>query len=75
MATPVVNEILRKLQALPDNLQKQVLLFVDALHVSSKRGKPGSALLEFAGSIPAEDLVRMQKAINEGCEQIEPDEW
>ena len=27
------------------------------------------------GLIPPEELDRMEKAIEEGCEQIEPDEW
>ncbi len=66
----VVDEIIKKLKTLPDNLQRQVLLFVDALQVSSMRGTPGQELLKFVGTIPAEDLAIMRQAIDEGCEQI-----
>jgi len=38
-------------------------------------GTPGVALLRFAGSIPAEDVREMADAIEEGCEQIDPDGW
>jgi hypothetical protein len=32
-------------------------------------------LLPFAGSIPHEDLEAMTQAIEEGCEQVNGDEW
>ena len=38
MDTPILNEITKKIMALPDNLQRQVLIFIDALQVSSMRG-------------------------------------
>ncbi len=74
MDTPVVDEIVRKLKTLPNNLQRQVLLFVDALKVSSERGRTGNQLLKFAGAIPSDDLAIMQQAIEQGCEQVDPDE-
>ena len=75
MDTPVVIEIVRKLTALPANLQRQVLIFVDALHVSSVQGKPGKQLLQFVGAIPADDLASMRQAIDAGCEQVDANEW
>ncbi len=71
----VVNEIVRKLKTLPDHLQRQVLLFVDALQTSAIRGTPGQQLLKFAGTISNEDLAIMQQAIYQGCEQVDADEW
>jgi len=46
MDLPSFNEITKKIKQLPDNLQRQVLIFVDALQVSSTRGTPGKLLLE-----------------------------
>ncbi len=71
----VVDEIMKKLKTLPDNLQRQVLLFVDALQISSIRGTPGEQLLKFIGMIPPEDLAVMKQAIEQGCEQVDADEW
>ncbi len=71
----VVDEIMKKLKTLPDNLQRQVLLFVDALQISSIRGTPGEQLLKFIGMIPPEDLAVMKQAIEQGCEQVDTDEW
>ncbi len=71
----VVDEILRKLKTLPDHLQRQVLLFVDALQTSAIRGTPGQQLLKFAGTISVEDLAIIRRAIDQGCEQVDTDEW
>ena len=75
METPVLNEIVKKIKSLPDNLQRQVLIFVDALQVSSTRGMPGKSLLKFSGTIPPDDLNAMTQAINAGCEQVDSSEW
>jgi len=40
---------------------------------SNKRPKQSSAQL--AGKISKEDLELMDRAIEEGCEQINPDDW
>jgi hypothetical protein len=32
-------------------------------------------VLELATGIDADDLARMEAAIEEGCEEVEPDEW
>ena len=75
MDTPLVSEIAKKIKTLPDNLQRQVMIFVDALQVSSMRGVPGKLLLGFAGSISLDDLSLMEKAIESGCEQVDGSEW
>jgi hypothetical protein len=38
-------------------------------------GTPGESLRKYAGTIGKEDADQMQKAIEEGCEQVNPDEW
>ena len=75
MDTPVLNEIVKKIKSLPDNLQRQVLIFVDALQISAMRGTKGNVLLEFAGTIPLDDLSSMKQAIESGCEQVDGSEW
>jgi hypothetical protein len=75
MDTSVLTEIVKKIKTLPDNLQRQVLIFVDALQISSTRGTSGKSLLEFAGTIPTEDLKIINSAIESGCEQVDGSEW
>jgi hypothetical protein len=75
MDSPILNEITKKIKTLPDNLQRQVLIFVDALQVSSTRGVRGGLLLEFAGTISPDDLLLMGQAIESGCEQVNGSEW
>ena len=75
MDTPILNEITKKIKTLPDNLQRQVLIFVDALQVSVMRGASGKMLLEFAGAISPDDLSLIEQAIESGCEQVDGSEW
>jgi hypothetical protein len=60
---------------LPYELQWRVLEFTHALTISAPRGVLGRQLLHFAGAIPADDLRLMRQAIEEGCEQVDHDEW
>ncbi len=69
------NEIGEQLRVLPLDEQRLVLDFARALAVSKIQGVPGKQLLRFAGTIPSEDLKRMSAAIEEGCEQVEINEW
>jgi len=39
------------------------------------QGIPGRELLRFAGTIEADDLEKMSAAIEEGCEQVDHNEW
>ncbi len=68
-------EIREQLSQLPLEQQRQVLEFARALVAARVRGVPGQALLRFAGAIDAEDLAAMTQAIEEGCEQVQSDEW
>lgn len=75
MDTVILDEITKKIKTLPDNLQRQVLIFVEALQTSSTRGTPGKALLAFVGTISPDDLSIMAQAIESGCEQVDASEW
>lgn len=52
-----------------------MLHFVNDLVIAGRSGMPGNDLLHFAGVIEPDDLDTMVRAINEGCEQVNPDEW
>jgi hypothetical protein len=75
METLVVEEIIKKVRKLPNNLQRQVLIFVNALEAANMRGKPGKDLLHLAGSITSKDAAKIEQAIEEGYERIDLAEW
>ena len=75
MNTRVAEKVMEQLQSLPYDLQRQVLEFTRALALSMPRGVAGRQLLQFAGAIPRSDVELMQEAIEQGCEQVDTDEW
>ncbi len=75
MATPVLNQIVEQVKALPDNLQHQVLDFARSLRSLTRHGTPGSHLLEFAGGISMADIAAMRDAIESDCERVDGNEW
>ena len=75
MDNPIVNQVVEHMNALPNNLQRQVLDFVQALRLSEQHGVSGSQLLRFADTISADDLKKISKAIEDGCEQVELNGW
>jgi len=52
-----------------------VLDFTRRLAEGVQVGVPGRHLLRFAGAVQAEDLQIMKRAIEDGCERIDIDEW
>ena len=75
MDTPIVDKVIEQLKSLPHDLQWRVLEFTRALAQSSPRGVPGQQLLRFAGTITPHDAQLMREAIEQGCEQIDANEW
>jgi hypothetical protein len=75
MASALVQEVIEHLEALPPELQEQVLVFVRQLDPAPLRGVAGKSLLHFANTISKADLELMRRAIEEGCEQVDPNEW
>lgn len=67
------SELLDQLNGLPIEKQRQVLNFARSL--AEPKGRPGNEVLLFGGAIDAEDLSAMTKAIEDGCEQVNADEW
>jgi len=75
MNNATISEIVHQMENLPTNLQQQVLDFIRKLTKSMQHGVPGKKLLRFAGTIPRDDLELMSQAIEQGCEQVDVNEW
>jgi hypothetical protein len=75
MESMIIDEVIEQLSAMPLNLQRQVLDYVEALRASSIRGMPGRDLTRFANSISRDDLDAMQAAIEADCERIDTNAW
>lgn len=75
MNTPIIDQVVQQLSTMPPPLQQQVLQFARGLAQENIKGTPGQLLLQFAGTIPAEDLLQMQAAIEQDCGQVDLDEW
>ncbi len=75
MNASIIEEVVEQLRAMPQDLQSQVLEFARTLAKTEIQGTPGKELLRFAGSIPAEDIQLMREAIEQGCEQVDINEW
>jgi len=71
MTAPLVSEILEQVKALTDNLQYQVLAFARTLRTLTQQGIPGRLLLQFAGSIPPDEVKRIRQAIEADCERVD----
>lgn len=74
----IQSELLSYLGQLPTAEQARVVDFARTLVKSpnsKKVGTPGKELMRFAGTISHQDAQQMMMAIEEGCEQIDANEW
>ncbi|MEO0538876.1 MAG: hypothetical protein AAF215_34090 [Cyanobacteria bacterium P01_A01_bin.123] len=75
MSLSIIDQVIEQLSNMPQSLQQQVLQFARMLGQVRIQGTPGHKLLKFSGSIQSDDLALMRNAIEEGCEQVDFDEW
>lgn len=75
MSQTLQKDILDQLDKLPPEQQRKVLDFARSLSKTNPAGKAGKELLSFAGIMDAEDIKMMSQAIEEGCEQVNINEW
>jgi len=68
----VKDNLITQIDKLPHDLQVRVLDIIKAL---TSKGVEGKSLLRFEGSISEDDLQLMSKAIEEGCEKVDINEW
>jgi len=73
--TAIRTQLLNEVAQLPPALQQRVVEYARSLAQARLRGTPGAELLRFAGTLDPEDARIMMEAIEEGCEQVDPDEW
>jgi len=69
----VKDEIIEQVDRLDTPHQRKVPDF--ARRLTEPTGTPGQNLMRFAGSIDPADLAAMSLAIEEGCEEIDPNAW
>jgi hypothetical protein len=74
MSITLERDIVTEVFKLRDVQQQEVLNFARTLS-SNLKGTPGAALLPFAGTIDRDDLLIMAKTIEDGCEQVNLNEW
>ncbi len=75
MSISIVDKVIEQLKELPQELQWRVLEFTRALTFSTPHGTAGARLLYFAGTIQPDDIKTMREAIEQGCEQVDGNEW
>jgi hypothetical protein len=75
MSQTLQKEILDQLGKLPIEYQRKVLDFARSLSKAPPVGKAGKDLLSFAGTIEPEDIKTISRTIEEGCEQVNTNEW
>ena len=61
-------QILQDVQSLSEPQQRQVLDYIRTLQKAP--AKSGADLVKLAGTIPVDDLRLIERAIEEGCEQV-----
>ncbi len=77
MSQSIEAEIIEQVRALSPEQQQRLLEFARLLASAPPTmappipGAPGSALLHFAGTIPAEELQQMTRALEEQCERVD----
>lgn len=75
MNASVIDQVVEQLSGMPQSLQWRVLKFARTLSSSQIQGVSGQQLLQFAGATSSDELQLMQAAIQQGCEQVDPNEW
>lgn len=71
----VREQILNDLEQLSPEMQARAAQLVHGLVEAGPRGIPGRDLLRFDGAIDSESIREIEKAIEDGCERIDPEAW
>lgn len=72
---PLEKDLIEQIRHLRADQQHLVLDFARTLASAPPKGAPGQELLRFAGSITTEDLHEIERTIDQGCEQVDSNEW
>ena len=71
----VRQEIAKRVETLPADLQERVLWFVASLTASTPAGENGLTLRQFSSSLDSISAREMIRAIEEDCERVDASEW
>lgn len=71
----IEKQLISQLDRLDRDRQRQVLDFARFLVMNQPVGTQGKDLLHLAGTLSREDARSMQEAIEEGCGQVDWNEW
>jgi hypothetical protein len=73
----IIEQVVETLKTLPPAEQRQVLGYVEGLAQASPAFKSpsGARLLQYAGAFSPGFLDEMEATIEEGCEQVDLNEW
>ena len=71
----LARDVVREMDRMPIEQQRRVVEFAHSLARSHPKGTAGRDLVRFGGSFDPADLDEMSKAIEEGCEKVDPDAW
>jgi hypothetical protein len=73
MSITLKDQIIEQVDRLDEAQCQRLLEF--ARRIAVPAGTGGRDLLRFAGTIDPVDLEAMSRAIQEGCEQVDPNAW
>lgn len=68
-------KILYYLHELGKSKQLSLLNYMKSIAQKEQKSNRNKKLLELAGSISKKDIKLMEEVINEGCENVDPNEW
>ncbi|MDP8989950.1 MAG: hypothetical protein M3N41_07710 [Acidobacteriota bacterium] len=70
------SEIMRRVESLPPERQRQLLVYVEELEHAFPRGENGALLLSsLTAVLDDRSAAEMTRAIEAACEGIDPSEW
>lgn len=75
METLVREEILRRIDHMPQHRQRLALDMIRSLDSEPRCGTPGRDLMDLAGSLTPEEAEQMAQNIEDEFEQIDPHAW
>lgn len=73
--TTIEKAILDEVHHLGTDHQQKVLDYARSLSENGLKSVSGKDLLRFAGTIEKDDLKKITQAVNDGCENINANEW
>lgn len=71
----LAKDVVREMGHMPVDLQQRVVDFSHALADSCPKDTPGTEMIKFAGSFSSKDQEEISAAIEQGCENVDPDAW